>query len=266
MTLPKDLIMVRHGQSEANIVQKDIRYETVRPEGFATRHDSYMRLSPLGVTQAISTGNWLRENGLDNHGAYYVSPHTRAMETAGNLALGGDWVIDDLWRERDWGEYGAAYSQKEQAEKYPHSFAMKSQNPWYWKPVGGESLATGVRARFNMAFSAMNRLENVESVIGVAHGEFLAVARFVLERMTPYDWIAMDSDPRFTIKNGMVLHYSRQDPNTGELSHRFRFRRMICPWDDSFSLNGGEWETLKTPKFNDKELLEFADRHPRLIV
>jgi broad specificity phosphatase PhoE len=266
MTLPKNLIMVRHGQSEANIIQKDPRYADTRPEGFATRHDSNMRLSPLGVEQAQATGEWLRANNLDQHGAYYVSPHTRAMETAANLRIQGDWIIDDLWRERDWGEYGAAYSAKQQAETYPGSFAMKAQNSWYWKPVGGESLATGVRARFNMAVTAMDRLENVDSVIGVAHGEFMSVARFVLERLTPWEWIEQDDNSEYNIRNGMVLQYSRIDPITGEESHRFKHRRMICPWDERLSVANGEWVTLNTHKYGDDELLNFVDNHPRLFI
>lgn len=266
MSLPKNLIMVRHGQSEANIIQKDPRYATNRPEGFATRHDSNMRLSPLGVEQAQATGEWLRANNLDTHDGYYVSPHTRAMETAANLRVNGDWVIDDLWRERDWGEYGAAYSEKQQAETYPGSFAMKAQNSWYWKPVGGESLATGVRARFNMALTAMDRLGDAESVIGVAHGEFMSVARFVLERLTPWEWNEQDKNPAYTIRNGMVLHYSRVNPETGEESHRFKYRRMICPWNNKLSVDNGDWVSLDTHKYGDEELLKFVDNHPRLFL
>lgn len=266
MTLPLDLFLVRHGQSEANIVQKDPRYAVNRPAGFAERHDSNMRLSPLGVEQAQATGEWLRKNRLDNHGRYYVSPHARAMETAANLSINGDWIIDDLWRERDWGEYGAAYSEEEQREKYPDSYTLKNQNPWYWKPVGGESLATGVRARFNMVYNTLNDLEGVESAIGVAHGEFIAVARFILERMTPWEWIEADRTPEFTIRNGMVVQYSRIDPKSGYESHRFKYRRMICPWDEKLSPLNGEWVELHTSKLSDAQLLEYVDTHPRLFI
>lgn len=265
MTLPNDFVLVRHGQSEANIVQKDPRYANGRPAAFETRHDSNMRLSPLGVEQAEATGEWLRNNHLGGFDAYFVSPHTRAMETAAHLKLGGNWVIDDLLRERDWGEYGAAYSKIEQEQKYPDSSKIKRLNSWYWKPVGGESLATGVRARFNMLFNRMSQMENVDKFIGVAHGEFIAVARFDLERMTPSEWIEMDKNPEFTIRNGMVVHFTRVDPETGYVSHRYKWRRMVCPWDESQSPLGGRWHTIDTHKFSDEDLLRKVEEHPRLI-
>lgn len=265
MALPNDLVMIRHGQSEANIIQKNKKYQNEIPENFALRHDSHMRLSPVGVQQAIMTGEWLKANHLNKFQACYVSPHVRAMETAAHLKTKGSWIIDDLWRERDWGEYGAGYTKTQQENIFPHSAAMKKQNHWYWKPVGGESLASDVRSRFDTVFNKLKMLENVNTAIGVAHGEFISVARFVLERMTPDEWIRQDKDPYMTIKNGMIIHYSRINPETGDQSHRFKFRRMICPWDETISPFKGQWVELDTHKYNTEELLQLVYLQPNLL-
>lgn len=267
MPLPKDIVFIRHGESEANVVGTNAMYATQesRPAGFQTRHDSYMRLSPLGVEQAKIAGEWLRENNLAHPDSQYSSPHIRTRETAAHLSLGNEWIVDDLWRERDWGEYGAKYSKSDQEKNFPFSAAMKKQSSWYWKPVGGESLATGVRFRFDSVINSLGRMVNIESVIGVTHGEFINVARFVLERMTPEQWIEMDNDPKNKIQNAMIVHYSRVNPDTGVVSKHFKFKRMVCPWDTSLSIDNGDWVYIKTRKFSDDDLLKSVEIYPNLL-
>ena len=108
MAMPEDLVLVRHGESEANIIQKQRKNspDATAPDGFYDRHDSRMRLSVFGVAQAKVTGDWLRKEFPDGFDRYYVSSLARTVETAGMLAINGHWDIDDRWRERDWGEYG----------------------------------------------------------------------------------------------------------------------------------------------------------------
>ena len=106
MAMPRDLVLVRHGQSEANIVQQGFRHDAdfTLPDGFMDRHDSEMLLTPLGERQAQAAGEWLRGEFPDGFDHYHVSSLTRTIQTAGNLALNGQWIIDDRFRERDWGE------------------------------------------------------------------------------------------------------------------------------------------------------------------
>lgn len=61
MAMPNELVLVRHGNSEANIIQTHQKEDpdAVAPEGFFDRHDSLMRLSPLGRAQAEVAGEWL---------------------------------------------------------------------------------------------------------------------------------------------------------------------------------------------------------------
>ncbi len=266
MAMPEDLVLVRHGESEANIIQKQRKEmrDAAAPDGFFDRHDSQMRLSLLGVEQADATGEWLRSEFPDGFDRYYVSSLMRTVETAGRLAINGNWDIDDRWRERDWGEYGVL-SDTEQQDRYDLSRKLKKQSKWYWCPPGGESLATGVRLRFEDILETMHRELAGKKVIAVTHGETMEVARFVLERLLPEEWQRQEQDEAFKLSNCQILHYTRTNPSTGEQSSRLEWRRSVCAWDESRSWDAGNWVHIERHRYNDEELLGLVEAHPRLL-
>ncbi|MFT4126859.1 MAG: histidine phosphatase family protein [Gordonia sp. (in: high G+C Gram-positive bacteria)] len=266
MGMPTDLVLVRHGQSEANIIQTIRKADphADAPAGFHDRHDSRMRLSGLGRDQAAATGAWLRETFPDGFDRYYVSSLARTVETAGTLGLGGSWTIDDRWRERDWGEYGLL-SGAEQQEMFGLSATLKNQSKWYWRPPGGESLATGVRLRFEDILDTMHRELDGKRVIAVTHGEMMEVGRLVLERLLPEEWQQQQRDDDFEIANCQILHYTRRDPETGEIARRLRWRRAVCAYDPARSWARGAWSELGVRTFSDAQLLALAAEHPNLL-
>jgi broad specificity phosphatase PhoE len=268
MAMPEDLVLVRHGQSEANIVQKLLKDDPFAEfdYSFYDRHDSEVRLSRRGVEQAEITGDWLRQEFSEGFDRYYVSSLTRTIETAGRLAICGDWDIDDRWRERDWGEFGLRRNGLDMS-RYDLSQVLKDQNKWYWCPPGGESLGTGVRLRFSNILNSLHREMSGKKVIAVTHGETMEVARVVLERMLIRDWIAQERDKNYKLSNCQTLHYSRRDPVTKILADRLEWRRSICAWDPSRSWNNGQWTHLDNvnKRYSDQDLLEFAERNPRQL-
>jgi len=266
MAMPEHLVLVRHGQSEANVVQKTFKRDPAAapPDGFFDRHDSETRLSPKGRAQARAAGDWLRQHGLAQFDRYYVSPHVRTLETAAALALGGDWTIDLRWRERDWGEFGVL-NQVDRELRFDLSHKLKEQNKWYWCPPGGESLATGVHGRFRGILDTLHREAAGQRVIAVTHGEMIDVARFVLERLTPQQWLDQDADGAYAVRNCQILHYTRRDPGTGRLSSRLRWMRAICPWNDEHSWRSGAWAEIQPRRFSDAELLEMVRGYPPLL-
>lgn len=267
MGMPNDLVLVRHGQSEANIVQGLLKIEedAMPPESFLGRHDTHMRLTPDGVEQARAAGRWLLENFPKGFDRYYVSPLMRTVETAGSLAINGSWVKDDRWRERDWGEY-SALNEVQKIERYELSHRLKQQHEWFWCPPGGESLATGVRLRFEDILDTLHRETAGQRVIAVTHGETMRVVRYVLERMDPDEWLEdIERDDR-KMNNCQVLHYTRTNPQGGEVMPHMQWFRSICPWDSSKSWNGGDWITIPPRRrYSDDELLESAASHARLF-
>ena len=97
-----------------------------------------------------------------------------------------------------------------------------------WRPPGGESLATGVRLRFEDILDTMHRELDGKRVIAVTHGEMVEVARVVLERLLPEVWKEQELGNQYKIRNCHILHYSRRDPSTGEIRQRLQLRRSVC--------------------------------------
>ncbi len=203
---------------------------------------------------------------IEGFDKYYVSPLVRTIETAGRLAIstGSHWRLDDRWRERDWGEYGVL-NDDEREERYEISHRLRGQNKWYWCPPGGESLASGVRLRFESILRTLHNEAEEKDAIAVTHGETMDVARFVLERLSPFQWLEQDKNPRYKTANCQILHYTRIDPITGDLSDSMRWRRSICAWDQTKSWDNGEWVEIEHRKYSDDDLLEIASNFPRLL-
>lgn len=273
MTLPMNFTLVRHGLSEANRIQKFLKSDDVDGLRNAVdmvevlaRHDSTARLSLRGVEQAEATGEWMRKN-LNSFDRFYVSPHIRTRETAAHLKLEGQWIVDDRFRERDWGEVSSP-NEDGTSSMTPLSKRLKKMNEWYWKPQGGESLAEGVRARMESVMESLYRRgDRNNNVVAVAHGEFIRVAQFVIERMSPDYFNLTDADPAYKVENTMVIEYTRQNPaRPADIRDQYHWRRATCPWDESKSWFNGEWVEFHTKKHSDAELLDFAESHPRFFA
>lgn len=266
MAMPNDFILIRHGQSESNIVQHNLRAHPDQPvpAGHFDRHDSHVRLSAEGESQAKAAGDWLREHDQDSFDRYYVSPHIRARETAAHLRINGDWRVDDRLRERDWGEYHIMEPTKRQ-QLYPYSNKVKDQSSWYWSPPGGESMATEARLRFESVLGSLHREMPGRRVVVVTHGEMMIVARFVLERLTPEEFMQQSEEGTHRTRNCQILHYSRIDPITGEQAPFLKWRRSINPYNSELSWDDGAWTEIKVHTFTDQQLLESVTLHERLL-
>ena len=265
--MPRDLVLVRHGQSEANVIQAARKHdpEALTPDGFHDRHDWQMRLSARGAAQAEAAGIWLRQEFPEGFDRAYASSLIRTRETASRLGILATWHLDDRWREREWGEVGVL-NNAERAAQYPLSMQLREQSKWYWHPAGGESLATDVRLRFTTILDTLHREMDGQRVLAVTHGQMIDVARFVLERLLPEEWEAQDHDRQRQIPNCAIVHYSRVNPETQEVGPRMAWRRVICPWDESQSWNGGAWEHFEAKRtFTNAELLEQVEAYPRLL-
>jgi broad specificity phosphatase PhoE len=225
MTLPVDLVVIRHGQSEANAQQRDPCGDTPN-EG----RDNFTQLTQRGIGQVKAAGDWLRRNGLASFDRYYTSPYLRARQTAALLAPDGSWTSDDRWRERNSGAASQSVNRQQQPK-------------WYWRPYRGESLATEVRQRFESILDTLQQEVAGGQVIAITHGKFMTVVRFVLERMTVERWA--DQDDKFIIDNCQILHYTRRNPQTDAVASDIGWMRSICPWDSSRSWHRGQWIALR---------------------
>lgn len=130
----KQMILVRHGMSEANVIQKASKGgdDSLYNERTINYPDRSWRLTPDGVEQAQTAGYYLKEIGVEGFDLR-VSPYTRTRETAAYLGLTG-FGFDGLWqedrsiRERYWGEVGSM-PRKQFREEYPINAHLKKVDP-----------------------------------------------------------------------------------------------------------------------------------------
>lgn len=253
MTMPIDLIFVRHGHSEANEVLGRAKKgdDSLLTQDFRETPGHRWRLPEKGREQARIAGDWLRANFSEPFDRYYASPFVRTMETAARLALpNAEWRLDQRLRERDWGEINSV-PPPEHKSMYPQNALIKKIDALYWRPPAGESIAD-VRLRVRSFFDTLHRECELQSVIVVTHGEFMSAARAALEYMSDEDWIHADDNPAFKIENTHIYHYSRRDPVTKEAGKYLTWRRDVCPYK---SMDSG-WTEITRNGYSNDELLE----------
>ena len=86
MAMPKNLVLIRHGYSQANELhqkQNEIDYN----EEEVTIPDREWRLTDKGIQQAKAIGTIFQDGRLSQIDAFYVSPYRRTIETAANLGI-----------------------------------------------------------------------------------------------------------------------------------------------------------------------------------
>ena len=265
MSMPNNLVFVRHGQSEANIIQLAQKSGLSHDleQHISDRPDWQQRLSAKGVEQATIAKAWIDTNlgGVDSFDHMYVSPFLRTRETA--AYLGGSeaegWTIDDRIVERSWGVYGIV-PRAEQRSRFPLTRKLHDATPWYVRFDGGESMPD-VYGRFRDFQGTLHREAGGRNVIAVSHGDFINVTRYGIERMLPEQWEEMDRDPRYTIRNCSILHYTRVNPDDAQdIREKITWRRMVYPDAVAESPDGGAWIELPArQRFSGAELLSQAN-------
>lgn len=267
MTMPIDVVLVRHGESEGNIATKRSKKgdDSAYTDEFRNRHSSLWRLTDRGIEQARAAGDWVREHVGEQFHRYYTSEYLRAVETAAHLRLAhATWYLEFQLRERDWGQLDVM-SETERRAKFADELRRKRINPFFWGPAGGESMAGLCIRGPDRMFDTFHRECADKRVIVVCHGEVMWAFRVRLERMSSVHFLELDAsdDPKDHIANGQILHYTRRDPTTGKLAPHLNWMRSVCPWDQTRSRN--EWEEITRPRYGNSDLLALAARTPRLI-
>lgn len=259
MVMPRNLFLVRHGQSEANVMQKASRAgdQSMYTEETMTVPDRSWRLTELGVQQAKVAGAWIAQQNIDFNRAV-VSTFTRARETAAMLGLDVRWEESRVIRERSWGEIGSM-SKQDFARKYSQNASYRDSDPLYWAPPAGESIANVAENRVRNILSTLHRENPRENVLMVTHGEFMWATRLVLERWSDEEFLDRDADRAETIHNCTVLQYTAVDPCNPEKVHeKLNWVRRSWPAlvDGEWTMFVGEWEEFDRKYFSGDDLLE----------
>lgn len=182
----RELILVRHGQSEGNVAAEAADRERLAQIDVPAR-DPDVVLSATGRQQAEALGRWLEQQSADERpGIVWTSPYRRARETAEIALQVCDarvrFRVDERLRDRDMGITDALTAAGIR-EKYPEEAKRRSWlGKFYYRPPGGESWAD-VALRVRSVLTDLANTETEQRVLVAAHDVVLLLFCYVAEGM-----------------------------------------------------------------------------------
>lgn len=224
MSMPLDLYVIRHGESEANVIVQagEQGDNSLYTQDNVTVPDRSWRLTATGRKQADCIGRWLvsQQQLFDR---YMVSPYVRTRETAATMALPkAKWEENRVLRERSWGEINTI-TKDEFKNNYARNWNFKNTDPLYWRPPAGESIADVAEDRVHNILTSLSRKSDSESVVMVTHGDFMLALMLTIEDLADEEFLHRADSDDWKITNCTCLHYTRRDPETGRTSKRVRW-------------------------------------------
>ena len=216
---PDTLWIVRHGESAGNVARDAATAAGHTHIDIPTR-DVDVPLSPLGEQQAAALGRWFGAMPPGEQPSVVLSsPYVRARRTAeivqGAAGFPTDpvsFVYDERLREKEFGildrltRHGIEQLHPEQAE------FRALLGKFYHRPPGGESWCD-VILRLRSLVETVSRDYHGERVLVVCHQVIVLCMRYLLERMTEEQILAIDREGE--VANCSVTAYG-YDPAVGQ--------------------------------------------------
>lgn len=273
MTLPVDLVLVRHGQSEGNAAKRlsEAGNDSAYTDEFLVRHSASFRLTDKGREQARQAGEFLRneffKDGQRFFDGYYTSDYLRAMETAGLLGLpGAEWFRDPYLTERDWGELDI-YPESQRRERFAEELRRRDIEPFFWRPPNGESFL-GLSRRVDRVLDTMHRTVSKEPKLFVCHGEVMRGFEVRLQRISQerFRELVFSDRSEDRIYNCQIVHYTRRDPSNKEAEPLpyLGWVRWIRPTETPVRVS--DWQKIVRPRYSNEDLLEIVSRTRAMIT
>lgn len=208
ITSPNSLWLVRHGQSMANLARHKAEAEKLLTIDFSER-EMDVPLSETGVEQSISVGRWFKFQ-KSKPSVIFTSPYYRTLETSRLIAENADFknieiIQDERLRERELGIFdrltrlGAMQKFPEECEK------RELLGKFYYRPLGGENWADVALRLRNFWRDVCVNFSN-EKVLIVTHEVVIRVFRYLVEKMTEVEILAIDQASN--IENGAISSYN----------------------------------------------------------
>ncbi len=185
MGVVAELILIRHGQSAANVAFPLADEQGLVDSGLTGR-DTDVELTEFGVEQARAVGRWLATLPADAlPEAVVTSPYRRAVQTwrvaatASGLPLPAP-STDDRLVDRLLGEL-EMLTRAAVRQRFPDEPARFEQAGEYaYRPPGGETF-TDIAGRLASFLDDLNREHAGERVLVVAHDAVVLMMRYVIE-------------------------------------------------------------------------------------
>lgn len=190
----KSLVLVRHGESTANVARRKAEDEKLPMIDFPER-EADVPLSEFGAKQSIALGNWFKFQ-KEKPTIIVSSPYLRATETARIIAEKARFenkkiILDERIRERELGVFDRL-TKLGAMEKYAEECAKREElGKFYHRPLGGESWAD-VALRVRSFWRDLRENFADEKVLIVTHEVVIRIFRYVLENFTEAEILAID--------------------------------------------------------------------------
>jgi 2,3-bisphosphoglycerate-dependent phosphoglycerate mutase len=184
---PRALWLIRHGQSEGNVIRDEAERRDA-PDFVLDSRDADVPLSDLGRRQAEAFGRWLAEQPSEQKPqVVLVSPYERARETADVvLATAGladvPRGVDERLRDREMGLWDGLTWRGIVAKFPEESERAKLVGRYFHRPPGGESWAD-ICLRLRTFLADVARELRDARVLVVAHDVVIQLTRVIVEGM-----------------------------------------------------------------------------------
>lgn len=191
---PNLLVIVRHGQSERNVAKEQAKAGNSSVWASGVR-DVDTPLTSLGVQQAITTGQFLRDRYKFD--VIFSSPYMRTLQTsqhiAEQLAAVPRIILEERIREIEFGVLDGLTHQGTR-ERYPEEWERREREGKYWyRPPGGES-RPDVALRVHSFLGTLTRDYRQKNVLVVCHSVVVLIFRRLLERWDEAKYMEVESE------------------------------------------------------------------------
>lgn len=210
---PARIWIARHGESAGNVAWRSAESSGLHLIDVSPR-DADVPLSELGKRQSEALGRWLGAlPAADRPTRIYVSPYTRARETARHLIAAGGFGevpvrLDERLREKEFGVLnrltaaGILATHPEQAE------LRAILGKLYYRPPGGESWCD-IILRLRSFWDSLRLDDEGERVLVVCHSVITMCLRYVLEELDEEQVLSIDK--AVDVANCAITSYVRRD-------------------------------------------------------
>jgi 2,3-bisphosphoglycerate-dependent phosphoglycerate mutase len=185
MDVVAELVLIRHGQSTANVAFPRADAGGLADSGLSGR-DSDVELTELGREQAEAVGHWLAALPADRVPEVVItSPYLRARETW-RIAAGASGLelpaleTDDRLVDRLLGDL-EMLTRAAIAQRYPDEPGrLRAAGEYRYRPPNGETFGD-IAERLSAFLDDLNRGHAGRRVVVVAHDAIVLMMRYVIE-------------------------------------------------------------------------------------
>ena len=234
---PSHLWLVRHGQSAGNVA-RDAAEAAGLPMIDIAGRDVDVPLSALGERQARALGRWFAALPEKHRPTVLMSsPYVRAVQTSNlivehaGLAEGTlIHVIDERLREKEFGSFNRLTKAGIEAQ-FPQEAQLRAHiGKFYYRPPGGESWCD-VILRLRSVLDQIQLQHPGECVLVVAHQVIILAFRYLLERMTEAQILAIDREK--DVANCSVTGYAPHDAASPRSGMQLRMYNFVAPLEQA---------------------------------